>query len=195
VLDIAAIIVDFDSNFTFSSLLKDGALFYRKLDVKDGQEKRTVDLSTLDWWKGQSSEAKAVLKKSPHDVHISKAMLDFKDFLEQNNFSLKYDLAYCRGQSYDFPIIADIVHGLFDTWGLGYSMFPCAFWNQRDIRTAIAHTMLSLDLRKLPVAKGTFEGFVKHNSIHDCCKDAVLLKTAVNYAKGVLEIPEEYDLI
>lgn len=190
ILDIAAMVIDLDKEYTFPQLVENTtSTFYRKINVRKGQEGRTTDESTLDWWSHQSADAKKVLRASPEDVLLEQALLDFKSFLQRVGFDIKWDIAYCRGQSYDFPIIADACHNLFNTWGLGYSMFPCAFWNQRDIRTAIAHTLMQPKLRKMPVSNGTFDGFIKHNSIHDTAKDAVLLKIAMKYADGSLDIP------
>jgi len=195
IIDIAAIVVDITSDFTFSTLLKSTEnMFYRKINIRQGQPNRTTDTQTLEWWAKQSPEAKAVLKQSSDDVLLVDALNDFKQFLLDVRFNIKYDFAYCRGQSYDFPLIAHAADQLCDTWGLGYSMFPCAFYHQRDIRTAIAHTLLKPDLKKMPVPIGAMNGFVKHNAIHDCCKDAYLLKLALDYAKGK-EIPDEYDLL
>ena len=39
-------------------------------------------------------------------------------------------LVYVRGQSFDFPIIADLCHSTNNTWGMGRGMFPVSFWNQ-----------------------------------------------------------------
>lgn len=193
ILDIAVVKFEEKDNDVFSDLVADTSRhFYRKLDVKS-QEQRTVSESTIDWWSKQEPEAKKILKKSNEDVSLQDALMDLKNWLEMKRFSLKYDIAYCRGQSFDFPILADAAHRLFDTWSLGYSMFPCAFYNQRDVRTALTYSMLDPKLRKVPVAKGTFDGFVKHNAIHDCCKDIILLQTVLRYANGTQDLPNLED--
>lgn len=196
ILDIAAVIVDLnDPPLSFEGLLQGAKTFYVKLNATN-QKGRTISNDTLQWWSKQSKEAQAALKPTAKDVDLSDGLTMFYTWLQTSGFDFKNDLAYCRGASFDFAVVSDACHRLFDTWGMGYSMFPCAFWNQRDIRTALAHSLAYPALRKMPVAKGVFDNFVKHNSQHDVCKDAYLLTTALSVSLGQTELPtENFDLI
>jgi hypothetical protein len=192
VLDLAVVHFDENKIDNFQQLVNDSnRIFYRKFDTD--QKGRTAGHSTLDWWKQQEAEVRKILKPTPNDVSLEQGMLEFKSWLEMKRHSLKWDNAYVRGQSFDFPLMADITDRLFDTWGLGYSLFPCSFWNQFDVRTALKFALHDIKLKKVPVAKGTFNGFIKHNAIHDCAKDAILIQTVLGYAKGTVPIPDLND--
>jgi hypothetical protein len=183
ILDIAAALFDIDERNTFDELVtNESNLFYRKIDAMN-QPGRTVGLSTLDWWEKQDPVVKKILKRSQDDVSLHAALADLKRFLDANNFDYKNGLAYVRGASFDFPILASALDTNHDSFGFGYSSFPVNFWNQRDVRTALAFAMVKPDLRKMPMVKGQFANFNKHNAIHDICKDIILLQAAVRYAK------------
>lgn len=197
ILDIAAVIYDTDKRYTFDQLVNDESnIFYRKLSVKSQSKTRTVDTQTIDWWKGQSAEARKVLKPSEDDVSLDTALKSFYNFLQDKQFNIKKDIAMCRGTSYDFSIIADAAHQTVDTFGLGYSMFPCAFYHQRDVRTALAYSYNVPNMKKFPILKTDVQKFVKHNSIHDVCKDILLLQTADMIVKEEIEFNEsDYVLV
>ena len=44
-----------------------------------------------------------------------------------------------------------------------------------------------------PLRNGVLTGFVAHDSIHDCAKDVIMLKTAQRYALGLETMPEPED--
>lgn len=191
VLDLAAVVFDTDDNNSFRDIIADSnRTFHVKFDVR-GQIKsgRSVGKQTVAWWANQGEEARAILKPSVRDVSLTDGMARFREFCEWHGINKSNGQAYCRGQSFDFAIIADIVDKL--EWEIGYSMFPVAFWNQNDIRTALRWVMAAPDLRKLPIKRGAFEGFVAHNSVHDCAKDVILLQTALRYATGQEDIPDD----
>lgn len=195
VLDLAAVVFYEKQVDTFTQLVNDSSrVFSVKFNVKT-QTGRTVGKSTLEWWAKQSGNARKVFDPSPDDVELRDGILEFKEFCTRAGVDPKHSLGYVRGASFDFPLMADIVDKLFDTFGLDYSSFPVPFWMQRDVRTAISFAMLDPHLRQLPVPKGLFEGFIKHNSVHDCCKDVILLQHAIGYGTGDVEIPDEFDLM
>ncbi|UQJ95809.1 exonuclease A [Klebsiella phage CPRSB] len=49
---------------------------------------------------------------------------------------------------------------------------PTVFWNSRDVRTAIENRLLTRGVTTCPLRKGMLDGFIQHDSIHDCAKDA-----------------------
>lgn len=192
VLDLAAVVFHEKNIDTFTDLINSPKRMFRvKFDVRT-QKGRTVDQSTLVWWSGQSDSAREVFEPSSADVSLHDGIVAFKEFCVSSGIDPKNSLAYVRGASFDFSILANIMRTVF---GATQDDFPVAFWQQRDVRTAIAFAMLDPNLRKLPVPKGLFEGFVKHNSVHDCCKDVILLQHALGYGLGTIEVPDEFDLM
>lgn len=192
VLDLAAIVFDETANDSFLDIVNDKSRwFHVKFDVKK-QPGRTVGKDTLKWWSEQGEEAQKILRPSPLDCTLAEGMFSFRQFCMEKGVDIKKSLAYSRGQGFDFPILAGIIQSEFNNNGFGgeYSMFPVAFWQLRDTRTAIAYAMLDPHLRKLPVPAGTFDGFIPHNSVHDCAKDIIALQTAIRYGKGEQDIPE-----
>ena len=192
VLDLAAVVFDESVVDNFQDLINSPKRMFRvKFDVRT-QKGRTADQSTLEWWAKQSDDAREVFTPSPIDVSLVEGIEAFKKFCKDSGIDPKNSLAYVRGQSFDFPILANILRTLF---GATEDNFPSSFWLQRDVRTAISFAMLDPHLRKLPVPKGLFEGFVMHNSVHDCCKDVILLQHALAYGLGNVEVPDEFDLM
>lgn len=193
VLDLAAVVFDEFSVDTFPELIKDTSrVFSVKFDVRT-QPGRTVGQDTLDWWDRQTGDARKIFDPSNDDVDLREGIIAFKDFCLEAGVDPKNSLGYVRGASFDFTIMADITDKLFNSFGGNYSSFPIEFWNQRDVRTAISYAMLEPALRKLPMRKGLFEGFIKHNSVHDCCKDVILLQHAIGYGLGTIAVPDEHD--
>jgi hypothetical protein len=197
VVSFSAVVFNENELDVFKDLVNDEKrTFNCKISVKGTkQSHRTISQEVLDWWAKQPPEVQSILRSSDEDVELDDMILNFKEFLDVNGVCEKNSLGYVRGPSFDFAIMSDIVHqfGLFKD--RGYSMFPVAFWNQRDIRSAIAYALLDPQLRKVPVQKGTFDGFVKHNSLHDCCKDVILLQTVLGYGNGTISPPDEIELI
>lgn len=106
---------------------------------------------------------------------------------------------WCRGMSFDFPLFVDLIRDLQRNEGIPerelntYDLEPVVFWNQRDIRTAIEALSLVRKMCETPLPKGTLDGFVAHDSVHDCAKDILMLKYAQRYALGLDEVPFEED--
>ena len=199
VLDLAAVVFNLDGDDVFEDLIADKDRTFRvKFDVKEQliNWKRTSDKSTVTWWKQQGEEAQKVLKPDPNlDVSLEEGMQKFKEFVTRHNIYLnpkKETLAYVRGQSFDFPILTDIVANLWPE--LDYTRFPVPFWNQRDTRTALAHDLCTPMNTKCPLPEGIFKEFVAHNSIHDCSRDVISLQRAWKYKLNEIEIPEKFQL-
>lgn len=193
ILDISCLVVDLNkiqNPPTFEELVSSAKNW--KLDVKDQLKNgRKTDSNVLDWWKNKSEEAKQVLKTTGTEVTLNSALDDIGLYLYENGFDRKTGLGYCRGQSFDFPLIVDAIskkHNTTNTLGLEL----CHFWNQRDIRTAISGILLDDKKTNTPLRKGILNGFVKHNSIHDIAKDALMIIYAKRYALG-LEDPPSID--
>lgn len=172
---------------SFRDLIKSGIKV--KFDLKS-QKNRHKMKSTIDWWKKQSDEAKANLKPSASDVSVKDGMHTLLEFLNAPFHKINYwkSLAWCRGNSFDFPIFEDILseyHGKDDT------VFeqPVNFSRQRDIRTAIEQNLGTRHQTTCPLPKGTLDGFIAHDSIHDACRDILMLIYSKRYAYGIEDMP------
>lgn len=196
VLDLAAVVFNIDELDKFEDLTIDEDRTFRvKFDAREQLIKygRTSDPSTVDWWKKQGEEAQKVLKPGKTDVSLKEGMAAFIEFIKRHGIDTnKNAIAYVRGQSFDFPIMVDVLSDVMPD--IDYTRFPVPFWCQRDVRTAISHDLSTPNNTKCPLPKGIFQGFVAHNSVHDCARDAISLQHCWGYKNGTIEIPEEFDI-
>lgn len=199
VVDLSVIAFDPDPTKieTFSELVKRGKRI--KFDLNSQRGQRLFSTSTINWWKKQSPEARKNLAPTANDVHIFEGYKQLIEYLKDAGVSSS-SLGYCRGQSFDFPILTGIIRDYvqhttkckpedIDT----FNYEPVKFWNQRDIRTAIESLLLTRGLTTCPLKVGVLDTFIKHDSIHDCAKDILMLKYAQRYALGLEEAPSKED--
>lgn len=195
VVDLALLAFDPDPTVmeTFEELIARGKRI--KFDIQSQKGKRLIDIPTTTWWKKQGPEAKAGLKPSAEDVDTLTGIKQAVAYCKENDVDQYNSLMWCRGQSFDFPIFVDLLRdverdkGIHETEISTYNTEPVAFWNQRDLRTAIEALSLTRKLCTTPLPRGTLNGFVAHNSVHDCAKDILMLKYAQRYALGLEDCP------
>lgn len=188
VIDLSVIVFENDVNNipTFEELVQKGQRF--KFSISSQKESRTFDQSTVDWWKEQSEKAKENLKASPDDYTVKEGIVEFIKHLEDNGIKQGRSQGWCRGMSFDFPVLKSLLQEAFDIVDTD-SVEPCKFWNQRDIRTAIECYLDVRGTTKTPLHKDILKGFVHHDSIHDCAKDILMLLYAKAYAMDIREMP------
>lgn len=193
VIDCAVVPFDPDPTIvqSFDELTKQGKRVKFSLASQKGV--RTVNPDTVAWWKIQVPEAKKNLVPSDSDLTVEDGTIELLDFLKSSGVDLWKSQGWCRGQSFDFPIFTNLMQQTFKTRNLE-KVDPIKFWNQRDIRTAIEALSLTRGMMMTPLRNGLLDGFVAHDSIHDCAKDILMLKTAWRYAMGLEEIPPEGDI-
>lgn len=195
VVDLALLAFDPDPTVmeTFEELIARGKRI--KFDIQSQKGKRLIDIPTTTWWQKQGPEAKAGLKPSVDDVDTLTGIKQAVAYCKENDVDQYNSLMWCRGQSFDFPIFVDLLRdverdkGVPETEISTYNTEPVAFWNQRDLRTAIEALSLTRKLCTTPLPRGTLNGFVAHNSVHDCAKDILMLKYAQRYALGLEDCP------
>lgn len=195
VIDCAVVVFDSDPEVieTFDELVNRGMKL--KFNLKAQKGYRLFGASTIKWWKEQSAEAKANLAPSPEDIDHVEGVYKILEFLKENGVDTWNSFGWCRGQSFDFPILVDILRegelrkGIEEKDIDTFKLEPCKFWNQRDIRTAIESLLLTRGLTTTPLHNGVLKGFIAHDSIHDCAKDILMLKYAQRYALGLDEAP------
>lgn len=196
VIDLAVIAFDPDPTKveSFDTLVNRGKRIKFKLAEQKG--KRLFGKSTVKWWKEQSAEARANLAPTENDVDTLEGIKQFLDYCRENDVDPWKSQAWCRGMSFDFPILVDLIRDLYRADGVDeedidtFHQEPVKFWNQRDIRTAIEAYAMVRGLSTTPMVQGTLDGFVAHDSVHDCAKDILMLKFAQRYAMGLDECPE-----
>lgn len=193
VVDVSVLVFDPDYNVIepFEELVSKGKRF--KLDLNSQKSTRSITKSTLEFWKTQSKEAKENLKPSSIDVSIEEATNGILEYLKDNKINPFKSLGWCRGMSFDFPILVDMIRQTFNTTETD-KFEPIKFHRQRDIRTAIEAYSLTRGMSLTPLRKGVLNGFIHHDSIHDCAKDVMMLKYAQRYAFGLEDVPELEDI-
>lgn len=172
-----------DKESTFEDLVSNA--LYVKFDVK--QQKtlgRNIDQDVLAWWKKQSKEAQAELLPSKNDVKVDEGIDTINKYLRDHGITRKNAFGFCRGQSFDFPLIESLYKtaNRFDEW-------PCMFWNQRDTRTYLGTMVGKLDIKDIPLPPNVIQGFIHHNAVHDIAKDVLSMRYAEMYAFGEAEVP------
>ncbi|AWD92192.1 exonuclease [Enterobacteria phage vB_EcoM_IME341] len=199
VIDLAVIAYDPNPEVveTFEELTQRGLRI--KFDLASQRDRRLFSKSTLQWWKEQGPEARKNLAPSEIDVSTSIGLGNFLEYCRKNEVDQWKSQMWCRGMSFDFPILVDLIRDAYRSEGVPENeidtskLEPVKFWNQRDIRTAIEAYSLTRGLSMCPLPNGTLNGFVAHDSIHDCAKDILMLKYAQRYALSLEDVPENPD--
>lgn len=156
-----------EKNADFEHYIKTG--FYTKLSpIEQIKSGRTTDQGTIDWWKKQGKEAQKVLIPQKTDITLRECLLQFTDYLNNSRYDHKKSYCWCRGASFDWPIIEDA----FRQYKL---KLPYNGWKIRDIKTAI-DIMAGADNGMYNLKNGTPPAFIKHDSLHDCALDILRLK-------------------
>ncbi|QLA10663.1 exonuclease [Shewanella phage Thanatos-2] len=196
VVDLSAIAFNSDLSVieTFDELVNNGIKI--KFQITSQKERGRVSTSsTIAWWKTQPPEVRQALIPTKEDVTIEEGLDMFRAYLAKHRVNPKEAHGYCRGQSYDFPILSSLLRDEQRAKGIAdydidtVKLEPCLFFNQRDIRTAIESMLLTRGITQTPMPDGVLDGFIAHNSIHDCAKDILMLKYAYAYATGSIEPP------
>lgn len=200
VIDVAAVVFDPNPEVveSFEELITRGMKLKFNLAAQKGH--RLFGAGTIAWWKQQSAEARANLAPSDKDVDCVEGTIQLLEFLKAQGVDTWNSFGWCRGQSFDFPILVDLIRESEARKGIEekdidtFKLEPCKFWNQRDIRTAIESLLLTRGLTTTPLPNGVLKGFIAHDSIHDCAKDILMLKYAQRYALGLEEAPTGDDV-
>lgn len=191
-VDVAAIpfVNDFENIPTFKELIERGAQF--KFDVKSQLKTRIYDKAVADWWAKQSPEAKVNLRPGQNDLSLSDALSQLHDFLIKSGVKKNSSQGWARGPAFDFSHYVTWIRNVTGNRET-FKDEAVFFWNQRDVRTAIENNLNVRGMCECPLPAGTLDGFVAHNSIHDCAKDILMLLYSRRYAFGLEDVPSEED--
>ena len=133
---------------------------------------RVVDESTLQWWKGQSAEAKERLLRNEN---VAKGVKEGCEELYSKLKELdeKYDLwVWSKGIGFDFPMIES-------QWeDLGIMHTPYKFWKKLDMRTVL--NMASM----MGWQKKQKREDIRHGAYEDCVDQIAVLWDALGYVKA-----------
>lgn len=190
-LDFAAVpfIADHENPPTFEELVE--SAFYAKFDITSQEETRVIDDSVCDFWLEQPEEARIILDPTEQDVGIVDGHAMFIEWCKRVNIDPYKSEMWSTGNEFDIGIMTHVLRTLFDTRDL-YNFFPVRFWNVRDTRTSISEN-LGRSITKAPIRKELLNGFIRHNSIHDCAAAALQVLYARRYAFGLEPMPEEHE--
>lgn len=167
VLSAAMTYVPDDCNMSYEELL-DNTTYVKFNAFEQIQVGRTKDQDTIDWWKGQPLTVKIMsfIPNPEIEVSVEEGLNKLRNFYTQHAKS-KVDIVWIRGALDNLAI-----DSLADKFN---QKIIAPWWNYRDVRTAI-------DLLKTTGARGycNIPDFdkskvIKHNPIHDCAYDAMML--------------------
>lgn len=186
IVSAAFLIFDMEKDYTFNQLVKQA--LYIKFNVKEQKTAgRLVQQGTVDWWKKQAKEAQMKLLPSSDDLTMIDAIHKIHKYFNDNGIFTGKDLfGFCRGQSFDFPLLVDFyeMNNLSHMWLLD-------FWRQRDTRTYIGAALGKISMDKVNLPKEVFDPaqFLAHDPVHDIAKDILMMQYAQKYATGEVEYP------
>lgn len=166
ILSMALVYFDLEKKPTYEDLIKDA--FFVKINAKDQIERlgRTVTKSTLDWWEQQAQSVKDFsLNPSANDVLAEEALDQMQAYVDARPEGKK-SIVWARGN------LDQMVLGSMEDKLKRNNIFHFGRW--RDVRTAV------------DLLTGSTNGYctipdfndiivVKHNPIHDCAYDAMML--------------------
>lgn len=176
-------------DYTFEELVEKTHYFKFELEHQQKDFNRTYNERTLEWWQKQDPEVrKSQFSPSEYDFTLGEFITAYYNLLEQYG-SNNNSMAFCRGQSFDFPILKNIHQSVRNS---NPDFFPVPFWQQTDIRSVLRGLMMDLTVRNIPMPDGTLKGFKKHDPIHDNAKAILEMQWAYRYADGE-DLPEYID--
>ena len=118
VIDLAVIAYNSDPEVveSFEELVQRGKRI--KFNLASQKGKRVFAKSTMKWWKEQSAEARKNLAPSEDDVTTLEGIKIFLDYCRANKVDQWKSQMWCRGMSFDFPILVDLIRDLYRDEGV-----------------------------------------------------------------------------
>lgn len=177
--------VAFDQHLAGGALFHDtpeqheiyGVGFHRRIDLAESRRELIgdIDPGTVEWWLGQSDDARASLLEGKR-VALGKALRDFSYWLIENFAEPKQLRLWSNGPTFD----ETIVRAAFDRYGFP---FPISYRGSRCCRTLFAlATEYGFDPKPTPEHMGDI---IKHNALHDAvfqARGVVLQNEAISVA-------------
>lgn len=173
---------------TFRELVERGKKV--KFLLSEQKNMRNFDSSVIKWWKEQEEAAKINLKPSIDDVTLAEGLKQIHQHLIEAGVKQTSSQGWARGTAFDFSMYVTWIRNVYGNRDT-FDDEIIRFWSQRDIRTAIEENLGVRWMTETPLPMGTLDGFVAHDSIHDCAKDVLMYLYAKRYSYGLEEMPSQ----
>ena len=159
---------------------------YFKFDIEEQYYMgRTYSEGTLDFWQKQPEHLrKSQMMPSEYDTSLVDFVRDL--YHMKNEFGMnRNSVVYCRGQSFDFSILRNIVEMVMSyipssEIPIKPEFFLVPFFNERDIRSHIASKkndpLYTKDKGMVEEIKAKFDIGDVHDPITDCILDIFQIK-------------------
>lgn len=167
-LILSASIIHFDpeENPTYDSLLSK-ALFVKFNAKEQADAGRTIDKSTLEWWRGQHEYVRKIsLLPSGDDVSVVDGLTAIREYIK--NYRKKGDETFWARGSLDQMGIDSLCKAFDQPLLTRYN-------NWRDVRTAIDCLRETARDGYCEVPNFDRENVIKHHPTHDCAYDIMML--------------------
>lgn len=158
----------FEDNVSYDELVESG--FFTKFNAFEQIKvyRRETTQSTVDWWKGQSEEAKVhSIKPSVNDVSLVEGLTRLTEYIKDSGYNWKKSYIWSRGNAFDLPKI----ESMYRNAGLN---LPFNTFRVRDTRTYI-DVLTGSDNGYYNLKDGEPKSFVKHHALHDTALDCARL--------------------
>lgn len=156
-------------NEIYLDLLENKTLYVKFLAKEQIDAGRHVSKSTMDWWKKQDPQIRALaFNPTPEDVTVDVGVRRIKDFMKKWGYDGKNTTIWIRGFLDQMAF-----ESLCDT----FEVEPFTHYsNWRDVRTAIDLLAETSNKGYCHMRKAFDRNLVqKHDPRHDCCYDALQL--------------------
>lgn len=159
-----------DKDITFERLVSEG--LYLKFDLREQiANGRTKDNKTIEWWKKQKAESRAVLNPSPQDISIYTLDKHIEKFFRDRNINMKKVDFYDR-KCFDINKIQYVYEE-----ELGYETVPWNYISEFELATAMR--FLGFD-RYGGIKAETYPGVIYHHALHDAALDHLRLMNCLH---------------
>jgi hypothetical protein len=165
--------LEFDTNrytqgdgYSYEELLENAKTI--KFNVEEQVKKygRTIQKSTLDWWKKQGAEAQKQLQPSDDDVSIS----ELHNWLTTNFDIPSAKAVWTRGNTFDPIFLRTILESVGDA-----DPFT-QWWAIRDTRSFLDGMLYGSDIKNTFVPDELGEKFIGHDPKHDIVMDVMRMQ-------------------
>lgn len=178
----------------FKTLINTG--FSKKFDlkyqIKEMKPPKFYSDSCLQWWATLPEDAKKWIRRNPElDMKYEDVFREFVEWVNSKPLNRESKL-WTRGNDFDVPLLNAGLHSIGVVQKDWDNKLPI-YNRTRDIRTAIDEN-LEYGVTYCPLRKGILDGFVKHDSLHDCAKDAIELTQSRRYVRGLDSVPSREEL-
>lgn len=176
ILDVSFLFVNFNKrlDYTAEELVQEGVKF--KFDSQEQKEKgRVIEQETLDFWmKQDASVRKRCVLPAEHDISLYDLPKHIDHYLKDQGIKTNKDFFFMSRGSLD----EKLMFYLYKEIGFGtYNKFY-HYNHHRDVRTAL-HFMVGAENGYIELGDEV-QGLQKHDSLHDCVMDALMIQKALN---------------